>query len=344
MMLSTNSEPRGHATTSEEEDLLDRSTKKPKPNAMDCNQAIMDDVIIEECEGKDQSSDDQGKDQSNGDQRKPSYRESDSMAAVEPVTTEEGNRDQHISTERLHDVGGNIAQHVEEELTTKTPSFGPWMIAKYPHPRKNAPKNLGRDSSNQLDAPSGSRFAILQNNELPTSSTTEPAPVLEPRGFIPKIKVGRNSIPKPKQNKNNTPKPFIRQNKSQSDKSKTQQRALISSSSPRTVPAPDKEIMREKEAEILRFLSWKQKELWNSYVAEKSSSEFLNQFVHNPSEEEMAFVNYMQAKGQSSNKSQSDPPDRAPSSCGKVDDGIIPQCGQAIGVASNTDGTAASNA
>ncbi|KAK7257271.1 hypothetical protein RIF29_31122 [Crotalaria pallida] len=65
MTLSTGTES-CDKHTSEEEDLLNRSTKKPKPNGVDCSEVIMDDRIDEGSDKKEKGGE---------DQEKPSYRE-----------------------------------------------------------------------------------------------------------------------------------------------------------------------------------------------------------------------------------------------------------------------------
>ncbi|KAK7290848.1 hypothetical protein RIF29_05581 [Crotalaria pallida] len=86
-----------------------------------------------------------------------------------------------------------------------------------------------------------------------------------------------------------------------------------------TAMASDKELMRKKEEEILRIMSWKQKEMWNAYVAGKSADEVLNQFVHTPSDELVAFANSVRPGQRRSDELQPDPPDPAKTVNCKID-------------------------
>ncbi|KAK7251587.1 hypothetical protein RIF29_34907 [Crotalaria pallida] len=71
----------------------------------------------------------------------------------------------------------------------------------------------------------------------------------------------------------------------------------------------DKELLKQKEEEVLRIMNLKQKEVTKAYEEGRSSSEFMNQFVHKPSDEVMDFVNRLRAKGVTSRVLQSEPPD-----------------------------------
>ncbi|KAK7275716.1 hypothetical protein RIF29_16838 [Crotalaria pallida] len=319
--------------TAEEEDLLDRSTKKPKPNAADCSEIIMDDHVDEASDGIILGDGVQ-------EQHKPSYREIFAIMR--------GNHDPGLKGM----MSENKGKVVDKELTEGESCFGPWMIARSSYRRKHAPSNVGKNNSNKIVNPHGSRFEILQQNDG-DSTVNGGARDLEAPNLNSKQLLGPFGHNKPKGVKVNNSKPFVRQNKGQPTKSIAKPRiqqssgnassSPASSTKPATVDATKKEIIKQKEEEILRVMRLKEKEVKRAFMEAKQSREFLDQFVQQHSDEVLSFVESLRAKGSSVVEPHSQPPDPGSSSGSKVDGGSVPPDVNAAGLVTNEVGVSLHN-
>ncbi|KAK7267773.1 hypothetical protein RIF29_20452 [Crotalaria pallida] len=318
---------RGNTPTSEEEDLLDRSTKKPKPNEANCNEVIMDDEVSEGGEGRGHST---------GHQGKPSYHEVVMLAdGYNPG-----------AKEIIKMVEEELCPFLEEELKAKdaVKEFVMRPIIEVTHedwykPWKNALIVNPADAHPEMAVPEGSMVVAHQTttedgkqdpqNDIYVHSFDHSS-TLETNGSKPKRNLGPNAFTKPKSAKLNSSLPN-RQNKGQVVKPKGNLTSSVPSPLPstNTPMGSDKELMRKKEEEILRIMSWKQKEMWNAYVAGKSSDEVLNQFVHTPSDELVALANSLRTGQRRGDELQPDPPDPASIVACKIDDTPISPSGPA---------------
>ncbi|KAK7282340.1 hypothetical protein RIF29_11025 [Crotalaria pallida] len=348
--------------TAEEEDLLDRSTKKPKPNVADCSEVIMDDHVDEASDGIILGDGVQ-------EQHKPSYREEscpEGLLLINPADVSSGMEEQGgavvaqgpamVATDICNNEGGNHdpglkgmmsenkGKVVDKELTEGESCFGPWMIARSSYRRKHAPSNVGKNNSNKIVNPHGSRFEILQQNDG-DSTVNGGACDLEAPNLNSKQLLGPFGHNKPKGVKVNNSKPFVRQNKGQPTKSIAKPRiqqssgnassSPASSAKPATVDAMKKEIIKQKEEEILRVIRLKEKEVKRAFMEAKQSREFLDQFVQQHSDEVLSFVESSRAKGSSVVEPHSQPPDPGSSSGSKFDGGSVPPDVNAAGLVTN---------
>ncbi|KAK7260665.1 hypothetical protein RIF29_26909 [Crotalaria pallida] len=150
----------------EEEDLLARSNKKPKPNdGLLCSESIMDDFISEVGDEKEQ--DGEGKEQDNCPEGLLVITPSDSVSgAAVPSNPKVATDVQAVLKETMSNPasvgmeGVIFAKKIDAALTSAESKFGPWMIATKRNHRNHAPKSEGRNVLSNTD---GSRFAALQN-------------------------------------------------------------------------------------------------------------------------------------------------------------------------------------
>ncbi|KAK7256077.1 hypothetical protein RIF29_29511 [Crotalaria pallida] len=202
--------------------------------------------------------------------------------------------------------GEFFAPQINVELTKEDPCFGPWMLAKNPNRRKNLPKFEERRVVNEVSKRGGSRFAVLEDDSHVSLSTV--APPLDPCDNQQK-NVGLSSKVRPKQTKVASSKPMPRKTKLNPDKLSSQPPKV--SSIPSLLPtgsSPAKDSLKQKEANILRMMSWKEKELLKAFNESKSSMDFMNQFAINPSEEVLIFVDNVRARDVSLEVLNSKPP------------------------------------
>ncbi|KAK7290871.1 hypothetical protein RIF29_05612 [Crotalaria pallida] len=243
----------------------------------------------------------------------------------------------------------NPANQVDIALTKDDSSFGPWMIVKHNNRRKTNPKKVER---NNLDAPSaGSRFATLvdashvpnigeQSTEIIVSTATT-------NDLKSKHDLGPNSVIKPKQSKVAIHKPkSISKGHYVKPKAPPKEATAMPSSTSRvaSVATRGKEKSKETEIEILRIMNRKYVGMIQAHEKEKASMEFLNQFVQNPSDEVMAFISDLRARGSLSTVHQPKPPDYTEPAGVGLDDEAANNYEVLAGCAQSVDGATVSSA
>ncbi|KAK7260387.1 hypothetical protein RIF29_26390 [Crotalaria pallida] len=189
----------------------------------------------------------------------------------------------------------------------------------------------------------GSRYAPLGVDTHVVPSSSHPTEQVIEK-VNPKRNLGHSTSSKPKPPKANNTKPIFGQIKINSAKPKVQTKVLPPPTPSSPAGSKVNESLKHKENEILRIMSWKEKELLKAFKETKDSMEFLNQFVHKPSEEEIAFVENLRARGTTLEEFNSKPPDLVGTSGTEVGDGDAPGAGLGARFAQRCDGATVSNA
>ncbi|KAK7244448.1 hypothetical protein RIF29_39270 [Crotalaria pallida] len=267
--------------SSEEDDLKDRSNKRVKPNGLEGSEIIMDDDISE---GDDPRTDNKEEGMKPSKEHCPEGllmigNGGDRLATVEHGESRvERNHDTEM--ERNHDaenvgIVNATNPHLEENKLTKDDTcygpevelyfdvlqqnntgFGPWMIAKNKSRRRFSPKSVERNISEKNVDPSGSCYEALQTN---VDSTGDVVVELTSNGVGPShSNLGHVHMQKPKQ--------------------------------PKQTPASKTAPRQGKQHQFQSSKPKKEKEIWNNFMEEKTSSSVMNQFVINPSDEVLAFA------------------------------------------------------
>ncbi|KAK7276379.1 hypothetical protein RIF29_17518 [Crotalaria pallida] len=288
---SEGNDPRGNSTT-EEDDLKARSTKKPKPNEVGEAEVIMDDPISER---KDQCPESlltinssAGANQTVVAVGSSEEAAGSSVVAGVPVVVEnqpivqEGNND----PEFLGGVDEKNSQSVDTGLTNEEVGF----------------------ALQQIEA-----AAEVANNKNTKG-------YVKPHGMSQSIKMG---LP-------HRPKVVKENNKSVSNgkgvKSISKPNVVeVSIPSPSVAPSTsDSELMKQKEKEILRLMSRKQNEIWKAYKEGKPIDDYLNLSVLSSTEEDVECVRKLLEKGGGTDFLLSKPPDPSNLIHSSLDSGSVP--------------------
>ncbi|KAK7282149.1 hypothetical protein RIF29_10726 [Crotalaria pallida] len=322
--MNENSEgdvPRGKPT-SEEDDLKVRSTKKVKPNEVGEAEVIMDDPISE----------------STGDQPKHSYCDGaagstvvdGATTVVENQPVQEGNHDPGS----LGGVDEKISQSLDNGLTNEDTGFGPWMIAKNPFRRKFPPKSAEKIPSGRKVEPSGSRFIALQQQDSAADVSNNKnnknnKDNVKPLVLSQSVKVGLPHKPKVAK-ATNKPVKHKEVGKSMLNNLKPNV-AEVNTLSPSVISSPsvpststDSALLKQKEKEILRFVSRKQNEIWKAYKEGKPVDDYLDLSVHRSSEEDMEFVKKLLENDRGTDFLLSKPPDPPKLLTSSIASGSVP--------------------
>ncbi|KAK7282212.1 hypothetical protein RIF29_10827 [Crotalaria pallida] len=215
------------------------------------------------------------------------------------------------------------------------------MIAKNPYRRKSTPKVAEKNNVEKNVNSFGSHFNALHAEDSLVIKDAELIDKLGLTGANKSQKVGQQLAGKPKSSKSTNGKPIPHQGNSQTNKAKcsTSDANLKVTPSTVTVPSKEKEMIKKREEEILRIMSRKQNEMWKTYKEEKMSNDFMNQFVHNYSEEELAFVKKWFEKGKGVADEPLKPPNPAKSFDLNPFLGFIDQSKELSSSATDNDGS-----